>query len=558
MRKIEKIRKKAESVYRDLKMKIIAKDCVSAADNGKTILFAYCFLIYENCRYHDFLLAQSLKNRGCKIVPLICGGLQERECSSYGGYWGNNFENEEEKRVQHKKNCLRCMKCDKQVWKTWSGSDYISAKDEITEDEKETVRSYVDALDIQDYKEWVYEGYNIGWWAWLRYCNDYLISEIFILDSKFEKCLKSIAYNVILMVIATQKVCDKVKPDIIYSNDSVYYPYCIAESIAKERGIPFYNAYGYNKNTYSYAYNTPSMRMELTDTWKTYGKRDLTKREYEFIQNYLQQRRLGETMLINTADPKSVIKDIKADVICGSFDKRKRTALLATNLSWDGASLGREIQFNSMREWVIETAHYFEDHPEWQLVIRSHPAEKADILPLAKEQFTSIVWQHYNGKLPDNIILFPSDADINIYELIKNVAVGLVHTSTIGLEMAATGIPVVTTGRSPYHGKGFTYDTETKEEYFHIVEYLMTYDIDPQKRNNYKNQALKFFYLYYFKYMVPNYWYTYTYQDGIKLKIKSGRELLPGQNQVWDYICDSIIEGKPMFSENRMIPYSVV
>lgn len=536
-------------------MRNISKECDTTVENGKTILFAFCFSTFENCMYHDFFLAQSLKKRGCKIVPLICGGTQERECSVYGGVWGSKVKDEKEGRIQ---NCKSCIGCDRRVWETWAGYDCIYARGEIEDDDRQIAKEYIDQLNIQKYKEWIYEGYPIGRWAWLTYCNNRLVSRITVMDEAFEKDFRNLAYNIILMIIATEKVCDRIKPDIIYSNDSTYYPWAIVEYIAKERGIPFYNAYGFNKDTYSYAYNVPTMKIELSGVWSTYKNRELTASEYKYICDYLKHRRSGSTMLINTANPSSIIKDIKSDAIRGEIDKYKRTALMATNISWDGSALGREIQFDSIWDWVIETVLYFENHPEWQLIVRSHPAEKADILPEAREQFVPMILEYYHDKLPDNIILIPSNADVNIYELFHNVSLGLVYTSTVGLEMVATGIPVVTSGDSPYYNRGFTYDTDTKEEYFQMIDQLMKNGVEKETIEEYKKQALKFFYLYYFKYMIPNYWCSYTYEGGIKLKIKSGKELFPNQNPVWDYICDSIIEGQPIFSEDRMIPYSVV
>lgn len=550
---------KINQIHRDMKMKAISKECNSLEKNGKTILFAYCFLVYDRCKYHDFLLAQSLKKRGCKIVPLICGGVQDRECSVYGGAWGNKSEDETLKIKQHKQNCAKCIRCDKQVWKTWSGYDCILAKDEIEDKEKNDIREYVEQLDIQNYKEWTYKGYPIGRWAWLTYCDMYLVSKVSVIDEHFVKNFKSFAINVIMMVISTEKVCDRVKPDIIYSNDSFYYPFCIAEYIALERNIPFYNAYGLNKDTYSYAYNVSTIKAELSDAWEGYKNYELTDQEYKFICNYVKGRKSGQAMTINTADPRAIIKDVKADAIIGKIDKKKKTTLLATNVSWDAAALGKEIQFESMQDWVMETVCFFEKHSEWQLIVRSHPAEKADIIPETKEQVVPMILQYYSNNLPNNIILIPADADISSYDLFDDISVGLVYTSTIGLEMVSAGIPVMTSGSSPYYNKGFTYDTNTKEEYFQILSYLMTYDVEKDKIEEYRMQALKFFYLYHFKYMIPNYWFSHTYgKQGVKLKIKSGKELFPSHNPVLDYICDSIIEGKPIISKDRMIPYNVV
>ena len=47
---------------------------------------------------------------------------------------------------------------------------------------------------------------------------------------------------------------------------------------------------------------------------------------------------------------------------------------------------------------------------------------------------------------------------VNTYDLIAAADVGLVYTTTVGLEMAMCGIPVIVVGDTHYRERGFTND----------------------------------------------------------------------------------------------------
>ena len=85
--------------------------------DGQKILFGMSFTICEPCKIHDFLLSQSLILRGAKIIPIICGGLQEGQCSVFGGIWGRYTGEDKQDRVVSKKNCETCLNSDLSLWK---------------------------------------------------------------------------------------------------------------------------------------------------------------------------------------------------------------------------------------------------------------------------------------------------------------------------------------------------------------------------------------------------------------------------------------------------------
>jgi lipid A disaccharide synthetase len=63
--------------------------------------------------------------------------------------------------------------------------------------------------------------------------------------------------------------------------------------------------------------------------------------------------------------------------------------------------------------------------------------------------------------MPENIRLLPANANVNTYDLVQAADAGLVFTTTVGMEMAMSGLPVIVAGQTHYRGKGFTLDADS-------------------------------------------------------------------------------------------------
>jgi len=72
-------------------------------------------------------------------------------------------------------------------------------------------------------------------------------------------------------------------------------------------------------------------------------------------------------------------------------------------------------------------------------------------------------------ELPEFIHVIEPAEKVNTYDLIELADLGLVYTTTVGLEMALRGIPVVVAGQTHYRGRGFTYDPASWVEYFKML-----------------------------------------------------------------------------------------
>jgi hypothetical protein len=148
------------------------------------------------------------------------------------------------------------------------------------------------------------------------------------------------------------------------------------------------------------------------------------------------------------------------------LDAGKRLALLCTNLGWDSAVLGHGRAFSTMKEWYLRSIAWYAGKPGWQLVIRTHPVEAVVHQPMSVADY---VKQAY-PQLPENVRLVLPEERVNTYGLIKIADLGLVFSSTVGLEMVIHGLPVIVAADVHYAGRGFTTDPKGPEEYFRYLE----------------------------------------------------------------------------------------
>lgn len=182
----------------------------------------------------------------------------------------------------------------------------------------------------------------------------------------------------------------------------------------------------------------------------------------------------------------------------------RTVVLLATNVLGDSLTLGRQVFSKSMTEWIIRTVQYFIERKDVQLLIRIHPGEvqvkNGSIFEKLRETLPH---------LPDHIHIIGPKDDINTYDVMELADVGLVYTTTVGLEMAMSGIPVEVAGKTHYRGHGFTFDPESWVEYFKILNKLLA---SPKKTRLSKTQmelAWKYAYLFFFEYPHPYPWHIF-------------------------------------------------
>lgn len=136
--------------------------------------------------------------------------------------------------------------------------------------------------------------------------------------------------------------------------------------------------------------------------------------------------------------------------------------LVALNSSWDSAALGLHAVFESSTQWIVETTRYLLHNTSALVIVRQHPAERLEIARTS-DDYRGLLTRHF-GDHP-RLHFIAADEPVNSYDLLEQVVAVVVYTSTIGIEAAVHGKPVVTPSRSYYSDLGFVWKATSLAQY---------------------------------------------------------------------------------------------
>ena len=210
------------------------------------------------------------------------------------------------------------------------------------------------------------------------------------------------------------------------------------------------------------------MHQNTDDLWRARSSHGLTPAKRQEIAAFEEARSGGRTYGKGTRS----WQDTPAEG-AGSIRDRlgldsRPVVLLATNVLGDSLTLGRNVFASSMAEWIARTVQYFATRPGVQLVVRVHPGERL----ISGPSMAGVVEGAAPGH-PEHIHLIGPREQTNTYDLMNLASCGLAYTTTVGLEMAMRGVPVIVAGQTHFRGRGFTIDPASWDEYFESLDRLL-------------------------------------------------------------------------------------
>jgi hypothetical protein len=259
------------------------------------------------------------------------------------------------------------------------------------------------------------------------------------------------------------------------------------------------------------AHDAEVMRQQTDDLWQARGGRKLDAGQLEQVQA-LTAARQGASLWQNFARrwqgaPSEGGERVRAEL---DLDSRP-VVLLATNVIGDSLTLGRQVFSDSMTEWLQRTVFYFAERPHVQLVVRIHPGELITQGPSVADVAARAL-----PDLPAHIHLIPASARVNTYDLVEIADLGLVYTTTVGLEMAMSGVPAIVIGQTHYRAKGFTLDPQTWQGYFELLDEA-TQNPEKYRLTEYQvERAWEYAYRFFFEYPHPFPWHLVHLWDDVK------------------------------------------
>ena len=301
-------------------------------------------------------------------------------------------------------------------------------------------------------------------------------------------------------------------PDVVIVPNGSVLEFGIVFQIAKHLGIPAVSyEFGEQKRRIWLAKNQDVMRQRTDGLWNVARDIYLSGKELDQIRDLYQARRGAhqwqqfsrQWQKVTSSGGKKIRKKLGLD--------SRPIVLLPTNVLGDSLTLGREIISESMTEWIVQTIRYFQEDPSYQLIVRIHPGEQLSWGPSVYE-----ILEDYFDDLPDHIHIIHPTAEVNSYDLIELCSLGIVFTTTLGLEMVLSGKPVIVVGETHYREKGFTLDPNSWEDYLLILEQVLAEPEKYQPSEEDINLAWRYAYHFFFNYPFPFPWHVQHFGEDLE------------------------------------------
>jgi len=340
------------------------------------------------------------------------------------------------------------------------------------------------------------------------------------------------------------------KPDVVIVPNGTIQEFGVVYEVARSLGIQTITyEFGEQRERMWLAQNGKVMLQETGEMWEAFRDLPLKPDEKKTIHEQFEARR-GASLWKNFSRQWQQIpaQGVEAARKQLGLDQRP-VVLLATNVLGDSLTLGREVFSQSMEDWLVKSLQYFAGRPDVQLVIRVHPGEV-----LIHGQSMMDVIQRVLPKLPEFIHVIAPTEKVNTYDLIAAADVGLVYTTTVGLEMAMSGIPVVVVGNTHYRGRGFTQDPDTWVKYHKMLKAILEKPQDFRLTDEQVESAWAYAYRFFFNYPLPFPWHlVHLWEDYPKRPIG---ELV--KSKEWKTYKDtfSYLAGEPLDWQNVRNKYA--
>jgi hypothetical protein len=303
------------------------------------------------------------------------------------------------------------------------------------------------------------------------------------------------------------------RPDVVIIPNGTIQEMGIVYRVARHLRIPTVTyEFSDQRQRIWVAQNSEVMRQETSKLWE--AKKDIPLSEDQLNRmKSLMMARQRASLWENFARLWQGVQPQGGQQARAKLDLDERpVVLLATNVLGDSLTLGRQVFSRTMAEWISRTVQYFIGRPDVQLVIRVHPGEV-----LTHGQSMVDVVHEVLPQLPDNIRLIKPQDEVNTYDLMEVADIGLVYTTTVGMEMAMMGVPVIVAGKTHYRDRGFTHDPDSWVSYFKLLGHMLNNPGEYRLTKEQVQSAWQYAYRFFFDYPHPYPWHLVRMWDDYRV-----------------------------------------
>jgi hypothetical protein len=512
--------------------------------SGPRVLFATGYGLADAMMTIESILVMALRLRGASPVVLRCDKtLPACEWNRHG-----NFDPDPGAfgpQLTRRTRLDRCRVCTAAIEDTHGvlPVDQVAFSDHLRPGDLERVTGIVDGLAYEQYRDFVYRDIPVGEHAYSSTVRS-LLRGTLTDDEETRWLFRRYLVSSILVTDLTERVLEREKPDHLVAIHGIYVTHGTICDVARKHGVNVV-VYGtpYRKGTIWLSHDDTYHRTLITEPTELWEEMELTPERAKRVDDYLAEKRFAARDY--AAYHKDAVNDVETVMAELGLDAERPIVSIFTNVLWDAQLYYKYNAFGNMMEWLFETIRYFERRQDLQLVIRIHPAE-ASAANATNQPLLAEIEREF-PHLAGNVKIVRPESKLSSYTLAEISRAALIYGARMGVEIAALGIPLVVAGETFNRRKGYSYDVETREEYFRLLDRIQTL---PRNSEETVERARKYAYHYYYRLMMD--FPLFSVQNGIhmsepRLEFSHLDALLPGASGALDVVCQGIMDGETPF-----------
>jgi Capsule polysaccharide biosynthesis protein len=380
-----------------------------------------------------------------------------------------------------------------------------------------------------------YDGCKLGEWLGSSVAS-FLRSDSHGMDPEVIEARRRYLISGLVASIGSRRWIETWQPDILMVISGRHIFWRAAREIAQARGIKVVSREMFIESfdCHIFAVNSSCEDPKMPRAWAEARENPLTPEQDRVLDENLRglpaYARQVDYDPVLEARPSAIRTEL-------NLSADRPLIVLFTNVSWDLFVAERDFAFDGQMKWIAATFDFIRRHPEFDLVVRAHPAEivpkfqtRGRIVQQIEERFAPV---------PSNVRLIGPESTISSDSLRSMASLNLVYCSSVGMEAIIAGQPVLICGNPYYARKGFTINVDSPSQYDRLLEdHAAGKPVIPPAQS--VELARRFLYLFKFRYGIRM-GLTSDNNKATALKIQDLRELEPGVSFSLDTACDGIL-----------------
>ncbi len=388
----------------------------------------------------EFMSAAQLKQSGHDVKVIICDELPYTEKEIVG--------------LAPLRSYKRCYERTKRYCKAY-GVTYLRISDFLSnQNRKEAYQlSQQSFKDIKNYKK-----NNINIWDYAKRNHSHYFKGDIKPKGEYESIFRKAFESAYLIETAFSKILSKYVDYEIVSANGKYLQTGIPIELNKNLGNSFYTYEVFRQgNGVIVDKNRCSMEQNMDDVWEELKSSKLSAEDRNKLYRSFDMQQKSINLEDKLWDENRIDNEKEIISLLG-IDLRKKIIACYPNVFWDSVHMGLDSVSKDLTSWLKDMIDFVKDRDEFQLIIRTHPAElKAESNIQSKFTISDSLNELFD-KMPSNVIIVEPKSNVSSYSLANIANANIVWNGTIGLELALNGTKPIVIADAYYANKDFTID----------------------------------------------------------------------------------------------------